>query len=131
MPAPYPTELRKRVVETYKNGEGTFQEIADRFVIGLSSVERWVSKERVTGSVEPEPMGGANRPYIVDKEGEVIIRDLLDSLPDSTLPEVCEVYYAERKIRVSPQTMSDTVRRLGYSKKKGSFVAQNTSKRRT
>lgn len=35
----YPPELRKRVVETYLSTSMTMQQVADRFLVSLSSVE--------------------------------------------------------------------------------------------
>ena len=120
MPGPYPKELRERVIEAWLAGGSTQAEIAKRFMVGQQTVVRWVGRHRATGSVAPEPMGGAHRPYVVDEAGAAIIRDVLDCVPDTTLSELCELYEESRGIRVSSQTMSDTVRRLGYTQKKGS-----------
>ena len=121
MPAPHPLELRKRVIKAWEKDEETFQELADRFLIGVATVERWVTLKRNTGSVKAKPMGGSRRPFIVDKEGESIITEILDNNPEITLSVVCELYFAKQKVVVSQQTMSDTVRRLGYTKKKELF----------
>ena len=131
MPGPYPRELRERVLEARLNGEGTYRELADRFKVGEATVARWVRRHRVTGSVEPEPMGGARRPYVVDEEGARILCDVLDNVADCTLPELCELYFEERGVRVSPQTMSDTVRRLGYTRKRGSSAGRLRVERRS
>jgi transposase len=120
MPKPYSMELRTRVVEASEAGEGTFRELAERFKVGEATVNRWVSLKRRTGSVEPSPMGGANRPRLVDAAGEALLRDLLDNNADCTLLELGEAYLEARGVRVSSQTMSSTVRRLGYTRKKGS-----------
>jgi len=122
MPAPYPKELRERVVNAWKQGGATQLEIAKRFDVGSQTVVRWLARFRHTGSVAPAPMGGARRPFIVDEEGADLVREILDCNLDSTLPEVCALYEELRGVRVSPQTMSDTVRRLGYTRKRGSSV---------
>jgi putative transposase len=131
MPAPYPVELRDRVVKAWKAGEGSFKEIGARFMVGEASVNRWVSRERRTGSVAPSPMGGARHDYLVDGPGEELLKDLLVEYPDSTLRELCLAYEADRGVAVSPQAMSETLRRLGYTQKKGSFVQNEPSKRNT
>ena len=120
MPKPHPIELRARVVAAHKAGEGSFKDLADRFMVGEASVNRWVALERRTGSVAPRPMGGANSPRMVDEVGELLLMDLLDNNSDCTLVELCEAYEDARSIRVSSQTMSTTVRRLGYTRKRGS-----------
>lgn len=120
MPGPLPVELRLRVVNAWLNNEGSYAVLAQRFGVGEASVDRWVARMRRTGDVLPEPMGGARRATVVDEAGEQIIRDFLNSVPDSTLPELCAHYEECTGVVVSPQTMSDTVRRLGFSKKKRS-----------
>jgi len=123
MAKPYPKELRKRVLEARLAG-GTITAVAERFLVDESCVVRWARRLRETGDVDPAPMGGAHRPRIVDEEGEQLLRDALDGAPDSTLPELCGMYAELRGVDVSPQTMSDTVRRIGYTKKKGSSEAR-------
>lgn len=120
MPQAYPRELRERVVNAWKAGGLTQKEVAERFSVGQQTVVRWVARLRKTGSVDPAPMGGARRPHVVDEAGAVLVRSLLDCVPDMTLPELCAVYDESRGVRVSPQTMSDSVRRLGYTRKRGS-----------
>ena len=124
MPRPHPIELRERVVAAYKAGEGSFKELARRLMVGEASVNRWVSLERRTGSVTPSPMGGWNRERKVDEAGESLLRDLIDNNPDCTLRELCVEYRVARAVDVSTQTMSDTVRRLGYTRKRGSSAGR-------
>jgi len=124
MPRPHPIELRERVVAAYKAGEGSFKELARRFMVGEASVNRWVSLDRRTGSVAPSPMGGWNRERKVDEAGEVLLRDLIDNNSDCTLAELAEEYKVARGVEVSTQTMSDTVRRLGYTRKRGSSAGR-------
>jgi len=122
MPAPYPKELRDRVIKARQRGDATIAEIALRFDIGSQTVVRWTGLFRRTGSVAPAAMGGARRGFKVDDEGAVIVREILDCHLDATLPEVCALYEEIRGVRVSPQTMSCTVHRLGYTRKRGSFA---------
>ena len=130
MPHPYAQELRERVVKAWQEGELTQKEVAERFSVGQQTVVRWVARLRRTGSLDPGQMGGARRPYVVDEDGAVVIRSLLDCVPDMTLPEVCSAYEEARGVRVSPQTMSDTVRRLGYTRKRGPSAGRRRVGRR-
>ena len=124
MPAAYPKELRDRVLSAWKQGDATQLKIAQRFDVANQTVVRWVALFRRTGSVAPAAMGGANRPYMVDEDGAALVRGILDCNLDTTLPEICAAYEEARGVRVSPQTMSDTVRRLGYTRKRGSSGAR-------
>jgi transposase len=114
-------ELRERVVNAWLADDLTQEEVAERFSVGLQTVVRWVGRLRRTGSLAPGQMGGARRPYAVDEAGAVLVRDLIDCMLDITLPELCAAYEESRGVKISAQTMSDTVRRLGYTKKKAVF----------
>ena len=130
MPAPYPPELRERVINAWKQGDATQLEIANRFDVASQTVVRWVGRFRRTGSEAPAPMGGAHRAFVVDGEGVKLVRELLDCNLDTTLPELSAAYEEARGVRVSPQTMSDTVRRLGYTRKRGSSAGWRASGQR-
>lgn len=122
MPAPLPTALRRRIVDAWQNGEGSYRELASRFTVGEASVSRLLRRFRETGSVEPKPMGGRHRSRLVDAEGETFIKDTLVAQPDSTLVELSEAFEEEFGKVVSPQRMSELLRRLGLTRKRGSSV---------
>ena len=103
--------------------------IAKRFKVDDSSVKRWVKQQRTTGSLVPKPMGGKRHEYKVDAEGEKFIRETFEALPDTTLPELSEAYKEVFDMEVSPQTLSDTVRRMGYTKKRGSSARGQPNER--
>lgn len=124
MAGPLPLELRERVVSAYQRGEGSFTELGKRFAVGRATVERWVNRHREKNTLAPKPMGGSRRKPKVDAEGQKFIRETFEALPDSTLPELSEAYQEVFEVEVSPQTLSDTVRRMGYTKKEGVFRAQ-------
>ena len=46
-------DLRERAVNAYENGEGTYQEIADRFCIGRTTLCDMVRLSRYAGTLEP------------------------------------------------------------------------------
>lgn len=127
MPGPYSVELRARVIAAYQNDEGSVATLAERFMVGTASIDRWLKKLRETQSFMPSPMGGARRPYKVQGEGAQAVCDLLDSIPDATLMDACEVHFRVTQIEVPQQTMSLAVRRLGYTKKRGFFVRSGRS----
>lgn len=119
MPGPYPKALRERVVNAYNNGEGTYEELAERFQIGRATVDNWLKLARRTGSVAPRPMGGARHPRKVDEAGEELVRELLGVMPDSTLGELARAMKEERGVDVHVTTMGRCLARMGYTKKKG------------
>jgi transposase len=119
MPGAYPVELRERVVAAYENGEGTYEELAERFVVGRASVSRWIALARYNaGSLEPKPMGGARHALKVQGDGEALVRELLQVMPDSTLAELVRTFKEERGIEMHRSTMGRCVARMKFTKKK-------------
>ncbi len=119
MPSAHPPELRERVVEAYRNGEGTYDEIAARFCVGRASVSRWLALDRNTGSLATRPWGGARHPLKVDPDGMLFIRDLLLLMPDSTLGELTHEYEEAFGVTMHERTMGRTLRRMGITRKRG------------
>lgn len=120
MAGPLPEDLRRRVVDAWLNGEGTYAEVAARFKVSEASVDRWLSRWRTTGSVAPKPMGGSKPRPIVDEVGEAFLRGLLEEQSDSTLVELCAAYLEEYEVVVPAQRMSEVVARMGFTQKRGS-----------
>lgn len=124
MPAPIPVEMRQRIVDSWKSGEGSFRVLAKRFKVGEASVNRWVSLERRTGSLKPKPMGGSVRKDVLGQDGTIFVLETLRSQPDTTLVELATLCRDELQLAVTPQRLSIEVKRLGLTRKRGSFVQQ-------
>ncbi|MDF5708759.1 MAG: hypothetical protein PUP90_14125 [Nostoc sp. S4] len=58
MPAPYSKDLRQRVVDAYKAKLGSQQQLAERFQVSLSFVQRLIGGHQKTGEVNSKPHGG-------------------------------------------------------------------------
>ncbi len=53
MPNPYPTELRARAVRAYESGSETYATVASDFSVSEPTLQRWVRRQRTTGTVDP------------------------------------------------------------------------------
>ena len=71
MAAPYSTDLRVRVVAAYRSGLPR-SEVAKRFEVSESSVQRWSRLERQGGGVAAKPMGG-RRPFALRDQRDWIL----------------------------------------------------------
>jgi transposase len=110
---PYSEDLRQRVVDTIRRGEGSVRQIASRFLVSVSFVTRLLHLYRTTGSVEPRPHGGGNPAVLGPKDLERL-RELIRRQPDATLEE------CRRRLGLSccTMTISRALRELGLPRKK-------------
>jgi transposase len=110
---PYSQDLRQRIVETARRGDGTLSQIAERFLVSVSFVTRLLQLHRTTGSVEPRPHGGGP-PAVLTPEDLERLRELIEQRPDATLEE-CRKHLGSS---CSLATISRALFRLGLPRKK-------------
>ena len=113
MAAASSADLRQRVVDAYRRGEGTYEELATRFSVGMASVSRWLRRHRETGGVDPRPHAGGPS-LLIDGEDLTFLRKVVEAHPDWTETELGKELRAERKVKASDVTVGRAVRRLGY-----------------
>lgn len=117
---PHSSDLRQRIVDTYRNGEGSVREVAQRFKVAAKTVYNYLRLERTTGSVAPRPYGGGPAPKL-DDVGVQRVRTLLEEKNDRTLDELRE-QLATHQVQVSRSTMWRAVARAGMTRKKRRYV---------
>ena len=127
MPRALPTELRRRVVEAFENGEGSYKELAERFQVGEASVSRWLRRAR-EGRLEPTDRHGPrlSRRKLTG-EHRAFLNELIEVMPDSTAPELVACLEERFGMRVSETTVKRERRRLGYTPKRGSELRSANS----
>jgi len=113
MPGAYSTDLRERVLVAVEAGEPA-DAVADEFMVGRSSVYRWMAAARDEGRCEPKPMGRGPQPIIRD-ETEVALCRLLEADNHLTLVECRDRLAAETGVRVNPWTIGRALRRLDWT----------------
>jgi putative transposase len=117
---PYSIDLRQRIVDAYRNDEGSVRDLAERFVVAPNTVQNYLTRMRATGSVAPSPPGGGSYPKI-DEAGLQQLRSLVDEKNDQTLPELAKRWAPPQGVEVSRWTLSRALRRLGLTRKKRRF----------
>lgn len=112
----YSLDLRERVVASVESGECTVAQAAERFRVSEASIERWLARQRATGSCAALPhAGGVARKLAV---AEKVLRAALKAQPDASLSELCERVAAELKIVANPSMMCRELARLKLPMKK-------------
>jgi transposase len=109
----YSMDLRERVVAACDRGEGTREEIARRFRVGVAWVYRLLQRRRETGSIEPKPHGGGQKPAF-DPPAAERLRQAVEDRPDATLEELREAV----GIACGTSAVHRALERLGLPRKK-------------
>ncbi len=112
---PYSQDLREKIVRALEAGD-TQEEVAARFAVSLSFVEKLWRRWRTTGSCAALPHAGGRRRSL--QEHEAAIRKHVARQPDITLEELCERAQAAGAPAVSRATMCAELRRLDLPRKK-------------
>ena len=110
MGKPYSEDLRRRVVEGIESGM-TYEEVAEACGVSISSVSRFLTRWRRTGSVSAEKFGGYKR-HALEPYKDWIDR-WVAAQPDLTLSEL-ETRLAERDVVVSETAIFRFLRHLGF-----------------
>ena len=114
MGKPYSEDLRHRVVQVIELGH-TYEEAADLCDVSISSVSRFLTRWRGTGSISPEKFGGY-KGYALEPYKDRIMQ-WVTAQPDLTLSEL-QARLAKGKVVVSQTAIFRFLRHLGFTYKK-------------
>lgn len=114
---PYPVELRRRVVEAYLDGDGTLEEIAERFRVSLHFVTDMLALYRQTGHVQPRRHGGGPVPRL-DAAGLAQLRAMVEADSDATLAELSDRIARELHITLGVSRLCRLLQAMGLPRKK-------------
>jgi transposase len=80
-------DLRKRILASYDNHEGTRDDIAHRYKVSLGMVKKLLQQRRRTGDIAPRHRYSGRKPIIVSSHKREM-KKLLGKRPDMTLMEL-------------------------------------------
>lgn len=114
---PISSDLRWRIIEALQENEESQPEIAERFAVSLSTLEKLWHRFRATGSYQPLPHAGGRRRLL--ETDEALIRAEVAAQPDITLAELsAAVARQKNQPPVSVSTFCEELRRLKLPRKK-------------
>lgn len=111
----YSLDLRQRVIDACQGGQSE-REVAARFALSLSSVQRYKRAHRATGNLAPKPWPG--RSPKIQKEQREPLHALVASKTDWTLVSLCAAWKEHGGTTVSRDVMGRTLARWGITHKK-------------
>jgi transposase len=120
----YSDDLRRRVIEAIQANEETQEEIAARFAVSTSFVEKLWHQYRRTGSYQAKPHSGGRKRLLAG--AEEVIREIVAHEPDLTLAEIAGKVGAQTQTApVSEAVMCLELQRLQLPLKKRRFLRPN------
>src|ERR1041385_3868365 len=109
---PYSLDIRTKVCEAYRRGEGSQRALAARFNVSLSFVRDLIRLARETGGIEPRHhSANAQRNSKLDPELLEFVSRALAEQPRLSLSQLCNKLETERKICVSRATLWRAINR--------------------
>jgi len=118
---PTSADLRKRVVAARSDGQSMGQ-IAERFRIPKGTVQNILERHRDAGTIAPKPQNAGRKPAFAGDALRRLEEDVLRH-PDATLEELRD----RSGKKVSLVAVHHTLKKLGFSRKKNSYVRENNT----
>ena len=114
----YPQELRQRVLRAIDQGKSQAEvaEVAETFAISIPTIRRSLKARRESGEAVAKPIPG--RPSVKGAALQAGLLGQLQSNPDASREQHCQMWEASHGLKVSPATLSRARMALGWTRKK-------------
>lgn len=109
-------DIRERLVTTYEAGGTSIRQLAERFQVSKNAVHQILKRKRETGSITPKKASGGKPSQLLGKEAEA--RAMVETHPDYTLAEYCELWRETTGMDIHESTMCRFLQKLRLTRKK-------------
>jgi len=113
----YSLDLRERVVAAYEKGNNTIAEIAAKFSVGETFLKKMLRQKRQTGSLMRLPHRAGAKKILKATHRQWLAKQIKEQ-PDATLVELQTNLLEQRRVSVSPATVSRELKLLRLERKK-------------
>ena len=108
---PYSEDLRQKIISTYLEEQESVRQIARRFKVSKSFVQKLIKRYRETGIVAPKAHRGGNQPKLNSQQIN-LVAELVEQNSNATLQELCNMLESQTGVKISRSTMSRIVQKL-------------------
>ena len=115
----YSDDLRKRVAAAYATGQFTIAQVANRFSVSVSFVEKLLKRQRRSGSLAALPRRGGPAPRLTEADCQRLSA-CVAARPDATLEELRQQLAAAGGPTVGRTLVWQTLQALNWRRKKNS-----------
>jgi transposase len=113
----YPVEFRQKILDCYYNEPISQRQLAKRFCVTLSFVQKLLKQHRETGDVRPKTYR-CGRHLKLTPEQMIVLGELIEENNDATLAELSELFLERTGIVLSVATVARIAERLRITRKK-------------
>lgn len=102
-------------------------EIVKLLGVSRATIKRYMKQRRETGAVAPKAIAGRTPKKLGRLQAEVAAQ--LQAHDDLRLEDQCRLFEQTHGVHVSTSTMSEAIKRLGWTRKKRRWVPVNAGKK--
>jgi len=115
----YPVEFRQKILDCYYNEPISQRQLAKRFCVTLSFVQKLLKQSRETGDIRPKTYR-CGRHLKLTPEQMIALGELIEENNDATLAELSELFWQRTGIVLSVATVARMTERLKMTRPKNS-----------
>ncbi|MGI4832709.1 MAG: hypothetical protein ACRYFK_04530 [Janthinobacterium lividum] len=113
----YSDDLRERVVAAYATGQWSIGQVASRFAVSISFVDKLLKRQRISGSVAALPARGGPAPHLQETDRQRLAA-CVAAQPDVPLAELGQQLVAAGSPAVGQTVLWQTLQQLDLRRKK-------------
>ena len=118
----YSIDLREKVLRAVDQGYPR-EEIINLLGVSRATIKRYVKQRRETGSVAPKAIPGRTPQKLAHLQADLAAQ--LQAHDDLRLEDQCRIFEQTHGVHVSTSTMSEAIKRIGWTRKKRRWVPVN------
>ena len=113
----YSLDLRQKIIDTYSEGGISQRQLAKRFRVALSFIEKLLKQYRETGSIAPK-VRRQQTPTKLSQEQLNILSSIVSNNNDATLDELRIILEKQTGVLIGRSTLDRMLKRLNLNLKK-------------
>jgi transposase len=126
----YSDDLRRRFLSAYEAGEGTLEELAERFVVSLAYGKKVHGQFQRTGQMERVEQRRGTPRKLLDGPREQL-RVWLVAAPDLTLEQLREKLHRDSGVSISRAQVARALKGMGLKLKKSHSTPASATRKKT
>ena len=112
----YSVDLREKIVAAHLHKNISIRKVANIFSVSKSLVQKLVKQQKLEENLLSLPRGKPQFSHLTN--ADIDLRELVESHPDATLIELCELFADKTGNWVGRSAMCRALQKLGLNRKK-------------